>query len=48
MIEDQEIAQAIVTLARATVKISDLLEVVVSASFDLDQPDLFEAENDEG
>jgi hypothetical protein len=48
MIEDQEIAAAIVALSRATVKIADLLEVIVSASVQDDQPDFFESGNDEG
>jgi hypothetical protein len=49
MIEDQEIAAAIVALSRATVKIADLLEVIVSASVqEDDQPDFFESDNDEG
>jgi hypothetical protein len=38
VIEDQEIAAAIVALSRATVKIADLLEVIVSASVQEDQP----------
>jgi hypothetical protein len=46
MIDDQEIAQAIVALSRAAVKIADLLEVIVSASVDTDQPDMFNAGND--
>jgi hypothetical protein len=46
MIEDQEIAAAIVALSRATVKIADLLEVIVSASVKDDQPDMFQADND--
>jgi hypothetical protein len=46
VIEDQEIAAAIVALSRAAVKIADLLEVIVSASVDTDQPDMFNADND--
>jgi hypothetical protein len=46
VIEDQEIAQTIVALSRAAVKIADLLEVIVSASVQDDQPDMFNAGND--
>jgi hypothetical protein len=48
MIDDQEIAQAIVTMSAAIAKMSECLEIIATVIVDANQADLFDSSNDEG